>query len=126
MEAMHETSTQSPKQKLSSRWLDVALMLSAAGLLLSIVVLGSRADAFAPPFAKASGGAGGMVTRVGDYELLTADVGAEDVLFVLDQRSEEVCVYRTDQQQAVQLLQRLNLPRTFAEARAKSQGRTSP
>lgn len=105
--------------------LDAALGLLATLLLAGIVGIVWNTAAFEPPQARAET-SGGMVAQVGEYELLTADVGNENALFVIDQRTEELCIYRTDQVQGVQLLQRMNLPRLFLDARAKSQGRTNP
>lgn len=105
--------------------LETALGVLATLLMAAIVAVVWTSAPVQPRQARAET-SGGMVAQVGEFELLTADVGNENALFVIDQRTEELCIYRTDQVQGVQLLQRLSLPRLFVDARAKSQGRTNP
>ena len=38
-----------------------------------------------------------MVTSVGDYSIMTTDGGNEELLFVLDNRNEQLMVYKVDQ-----------------------------
>lgn len=64
-----------------------------------------------------------MVSRTGSLSVLTADGGNEDVLVILDERTETMSVYRTDARGGVQLLQTLSLPTVFTEARARTLGR---
>lgn len=76
-------------------------------------------------FAQLGGPAGtrsGMISAVSGYSLMTSDAGADDIILVLDNRNEELMVYRTEGQ-AIQLHQKVPLPRLFTEARARNQGR---
>ncbi|MDX2130682.1 MAG: hypothetical protein SFY69_01360 [Planctomycetota bacterium] len=66
---------------------------------------------------------GEMVSRAGAMTALTADAGNEDVLVVLDERSEMLLIYRTDTRNGVQQLSRLPLQTLFTEARARALGR---
>ena len=53
---------------------------------------------------------------------MTANAGVDDLLLVLEGRSEELLVYRADRN-GTQLHQRLNVPKLFEDARAMAQGR---
>ena len=58
--------------------------------------------------------------------MLTASFENEDLLFVLDSRTEQIMVYRVDNMQSVTLRDRQSLPALFAAARTRSQGRGNP
>lgn len=97
------------------------LMVAAAGLasLLALHAIGG-----APPVGGGGGSAhAGMVSQAGQHTILTADASNEDLVLVLDERSEELLVYRTDINKGVQLFQRLRLPEVFVDARARATGR---
>ena len=79
-----------------------------------------------PLFGDPAHGRGGMVTSAGGYTVMTANVDSEDVLLVLDSRSEQLLVYRVENLQAVQLRDRQSLPGLFTAARARNQGRGNP
>lgn len=67
---------------------------------------------------------GGMVTQAGVYTALISNGGNDDLLVVLDGRSEELLVYRPEGNQGVpQLVQRLNVQTLFTEARTRAEGR---
>lgn len=102
-------------QERGLRWL-----LSISGVLL----LGMLAwQAQAMQIGRGDGGGGaGMVSNVGDYTMMTFPAGNEDMLLTLDNRSEELYVYRVENQNAVSLFQKLSLPRLFSEARTRAQG----
>jgi hypothetical protein len=68
-------------------------------------------------FALAAGLPGDVVTRVGDFSLLTFDAGSDDVLVVLDGRDEQILVYGIEQQNKLVLLDREALPAIFNTAR---------
>lgn len=88
------------------------------GVLVCAQLLGS-----APPFGGGSNGGGGMVSQRGSHTIMTADAGSDDVVLVLDGRNEQLFVYRTNQQTGMQLLQKLNLPTVFADARIRNAGK---
>lgn len=98
----------------SSRASSPALWASAFVILALILVQAGRQVGTS---AKAE-----MVSQTGAYTVLTADGGSNNVLVVLDKRSEEVFVYSAVQQ-GVELQQRLPLAKLFTDARAKSRGR---
>lgn len=65
-----------------------------------------------------------MVAQAGVYTALISPGGNDDLLVVLDGRSEELMVYRPDGNQGVpQLVQRLNVQTLFTEARTRAEGR---
>jgi hypothetical protein len=63
--------------------------------------------------------AAGMVSQVGPLTVMTADAGSDDVLLVLEGRSEDLYVYRSDRN-GVQLQQRLSIPKLFTDAKMMS------
>ncbi len=65
----------------------------------------------------------GMVSRSGNYAVLTNESGNEDLLVVLDERTESVLVYRGDPQKGIELQQKFNLPRAFEDARLRTIGK---
>lgn len=64
-----------------------------------------------------------LVTRAGFLTALTANAGNEEILVVLDDRSEILLVYRTDPRSGVQQAARLPLQALFTDARARALGR---
>ncbi|MBL8762089.1 MAG: hypothetical protein JNL50_12385 [Phycisphaerae bacterium] len=97
----------------------VRWMLSASAVLL-VALLAWRAQAM--QIGRGGDGGAGMVSAVGDYTMMTFPVGNEDMLLTLDNRSEELYVYRVENQNAVSLFQKLGLPRLFSEARTRAAG----
>lgn len=95
-----------------------ALWVSAICLFALILAQGWFNSRPALPEANA-----GVVSAVGPLTILTAESNNEDLVLVLDNRAEELFVYRTDIRSGIQLHQRLTIPQVFAEARARSQGR---
>jgi hypothetical protein len=65
-----------------------------------------------------------LVASVGGMTALTvAGASSEDLLLVIDGRSEELFVYRVENQQAVELQRRYSLPRMFTDARGQGPAR---
>lgn len=92
-------------------------------LAATAVVLGTFLTVQA--FAQLGGPAGtrsGMISQVSGYSIMTSDAGSDDIVLVLDNRNEELMVYRSEGN-AIQLYQKLSLPRVFTEARTRNQGR---
>ncbi len=58
-------------------------------------------------------------TAGGSTTILSTEVSNEDLILILDSRTEELLAYRTDVQKGVQLVQRLNVPTVFADARGR-------
>ncbi len=61
-----------------------------------------------------------MVSRVGEMTLLTAATGSEEILLALDNRHEQVLVYKVVNQTSVELFQKYDLARVFSDARSRS------
>lgn len=97
--------------------LNTSLALSAAALAVALL----RGPA-TPAFAEQDAMASGAINRAGDFQTLTVNIGNEDAVVVLDERSEELFVYRIDSQQTLQLAQRASVPRIFLDARARAAG----
>jgi len=95
---------------------DPSRLLSMTALVLA---LGLGAALLMPPLPVARGE---MVSQVGEYTVLTTDGGNEELLLLLDARSEDLLVYRIEKQSTVQLFQRVNLPRVFQDAKARARG----
>ncbi|MBX3409851.1 MAG: hypothetical protein KF859_08185 [Phycisphaeraceae bacterium] len=97
-----------------------SLRVSAAMLagLLGVQLLVS-----AQPVRVSSTRAQGMVSQAGGHTIMAADAGNENLLMIIDSRSEELLVYRTTTQGGMQLFQRLNLPQVFSDARSRAVGR---
>jgi hypothetical protein len=64
-----------------------------------------------------------MVSSVGGVTMLTTDAGTDEVLIVLDNRTEMLMVYRVNNVSAVELLQRQPVGVMFNDARIKSLGK---
>jgi len=107
-------SGRTPDPERGPRW----LLSASAVVLLGLVAW----QAQAMQIGRSDGGGAGMVSNVGDYTMMTFPVGNEDMLLTLDNRSEELYVYRVENQNAVALFQKLSLPRLFSEARTRAQG----
>ncbi len=63
-----------------------------------------------------------MVAQSDHLVAMTAQGGSEDILLVLDNRTEQLSVYKVGNQTALELVQRLALPDLFQSARAKRLG----
>lgn len=100
--------------------------LVALAIGLAVLVLWQAAGfaGFPPPLLGGSTSAhAGMVSQAGGYAILASEAGNEDIIVVLDDRSESLLVYRLDNQNNLLLHQKLDLPRLFIEARARGPGR---
>lgn len=96
---------------------NLALSVSALVLGLLIVTVAGRGglpQALGVPLTE--------VAQSGDYTALTCDGGNEDVLIVLDGRTEQLFVYKVVNQTAVNLYQREDVSRLFGDARARARG----
>lgn len=93
---------------------NIALSLSALVLFGLIATVAGRGL----PVARAAA----EVAQSGDYTALTCDGGNGDILVVLDGRTEQLFVYKVQNQNAVNIVQREDLGRIFADARARVRG----
>lgn len=84
----------------------VLLTLSAGALLALLCWQATRAQ---PARAQ-------VALLAGDYVMLTAEAGSEDLCLVLDNRSETLLAYRVRNQNEVVLQARYRLPDLFRQA----------
>ncbi|HYE60776.1 MAG TPA: hypothetical protein VD997_02170 [Phycisphaerales bacterium] len=96
--------------------------LWASAFVLLALVLIQAETMLAQPFERGDAAQAGMVSQTGNLTVMTADGGADDLLLVLEGRTEELLVYRSDRN-GVLLQQRLSVPKLFQDARAMSQGK---
>lgn len=96
--------------------------LWASAFVLLALVLIQAETMLAQPFERGDAAHAGMVSQTGNLTVMTADAGADDLLLVLEGRTEELLVYRSDRN-GVQLQQRLSVPKLFQDARAMTQGK---
>lgn len=97
-------------------------MVSAA-LLAAVILL--RAGGLSGPLG-ASPAAAEMSAESGAYKVLTTQSGSEELLYMIDERSEQLHVYRVRQTNAVDLVAREDLRRMFTAARAAALGAAGP
>lgn len=64
-----------------------------------------------------------VVSRVGDFTMLSFNAGSDDVLAVLDGRGEELYFYRVKNQRELEFLGREDLKAVFATGRRIGPGR---
>lgn len=107
-------------------WTAAALALACAFLIGR--GFGSSGGASLDPLSLlgAAQAQAGMVSHVGSLAVMTADVGSEEVLVVLDNRSEQLLVYRVENMTVASLVQRTSLARVFLDGRHRAQGRPPP
>lgn len=135
-------TTESTSQNVSRPGTSLVPLMASALVLVGLVVAqfgrimgwygvgprGAASIVLAQPIPglDTSAGARGMVSHAGGFVVLTSEAGNEDLLVVLDQRNEELFVYKMEQQNSLQLTQRLSVSQLFVEARTRAQGRPPP
>lgn len=106
----------------SSPWLRrglIALAVVLSGLITFSIVgragsspaTDSLAGIFSPAVAKAD-----LVNQLGDFQMLAVDGGSEDVVLVIDQRSEAILIYNA-QQNGLKFLGKRDIRDIFLQAR---------
>jgi hypothetical protein len=63
-----------------------------------------------------------VVAETGHLVALTAHAGDADILYMLDNRVEQLMLYKVTQQDTIELVQSLDLPELFRSARARRLG----
>ena len=92
--------------------------LSASALVIAALVVVQAGKLLSGPEARAD-----LVSTAGTVSVLTAEANnSNDVLFVLDGRSEELMVYKLENQTNWELFKKYNLPRMFSEAKVRTPG----
>jgi len=114
MNTLNDRTTSRPTGTVRSALIATAV---AGGALLAF-----QAAAFVPQ-GGSSGSRSGMVSQSGPYTMMSSDAGNEDIVIVLDNRNEQLMVYKVDNGQSVQLFQKLALPRLFMDAKARAAGK---
>lgn len=64
----------------------------------------------------------GLVSDVGGMTILTVEANSDELVFVIDSRSEELMVYKAENNQTLELLQKYNVPEVFNQAKARVVG----
>jgi hypothetical protein len=107
-----------------------ALLWASAFVLAGLIVVqlgrtrGPVSDGFTPAaLAAAAASPDGVVSRVGEYTVMTFNAGNDDVLAILDGRAEELFLYRVRNMTEFEFIGRDNLPGLFATARKLGPGR---
>jgi hypothetical protein len=123
---MSESAT-IPAPSTAGLWCSAVLLALLCGLLLGRGSVGTGVDAIDPAsLLGAAQARAGMVSHVGSLAVMTCDVGTEEVLVVLDNRGEQMLVYRVENMNTASLVQRVSLPRVFLDGRHRAQGRPPP
>jgi hypothetical protein len=120
MESTHHTNvpefTEQARRGSGSRLSSSVLLWASAFVLAGLIVM--QAGRFGGE-ARAE-----VVASTGGLTALTfTATSSEDMLAVIDSRSEELFIYRVENQSNLELYRRYNLPRMFTDARAQGAGR---
>ena len=108
------TTTNASGGKQGGRFSQAALWASACVIAALIIVQAGR---MGPEPARAD-----VVSSVGGMTALTFESQSEDLLAVIDGRSENLFVYRVENKNSLDLLRSYSLPTVFAEARSRAGG----
>ncbi len=100
--------------------LNSSAALSASAVIIAALIIVQAGRLLTGPDARAD-----VVATSGNVTALTVEASnSNDVLLVLDGRSEELLVYKVENQSNVELHKKYNLPRMFSDARARASGKT--
>ena len=93
--------------------------LSASALVIAALIVVQAGRMLSGPEARAD-----LVGATGTLTVLTAEASnSNDVLLVLDGRSEELLVYKVENQSNLDLYKKYPLPRMFSDAKGRSSGK---
>lgn len=87
----------------------------SAGILAALIVV--QGGGFFESQAQAE-----MAVNSGSYSMMTTDGGNDEILVVVDSRQESLMVYRTVNNNNLELLEREELSSLFSRARARTLG----
>ncbi len=99
------------------RWSPDAVLLASAFVLVALIIVQAGRLGW-PSEARAE-----MVSQVGGFTMLTTDAGNDDMLVVLDNRTDQLTVYKVENQSSIEQHKKYELSRIFADARSRAQGR---
>lgn len=101
-----------------------ARVLFAATAIVGAALLIVQASARVPQLGPSgSSGRSGMVSQSGPFTVMSSDAGNEDIVVVVDNRNEQLLVYKVENSQSLQLFQKLSMPRLFVDAKARAAGK---
>jgi len=117
-------STPSTSRSRATVLITRALWLSA-GVLLGLILFRSEPLSFSwgvPPVLsqRPDHAHAGMIGQAGSFSLMTTTASNEELFVVLDGRQEQLMVYRVENGNAANLMQKASLPRLFLEAKSRS------
>ena len=98
-------------------------MLLTTTLVLLLLVGVRLGTLIAPAHAETEFPGADVVSRVGDYTMLTLSADNDDVLLVLDGRNESLAAYRVKNKNAFELVESRDLKAIFAEGRRIGSGK---
>ena len=99
--------------------LNSSALLTASALIIGALVIVQAGRLLTGTPAQAD-----LVSSSGSFTALTVEAtNSNDVLLILDGRSEELMVYKVENQSAVELFKKYNVPRLMSEARGRHTGR---
>lgn len=64
----------------------------------------------------------GLVSEAGGMTILTVEANSDELVFVVDSRSEELLVYKAENNQTIEMLQKYNIPEIFNQAKGRVVG----
>lgn len=96
------------------------LALGALGLAGVLAFLWTSRPSSPAGFFESTALANPMVSHAGGVAMMTTDSGTDEILVVLDSRTESMLVYRVDSGSVFELLQRASLPQMFVDAKTKA------
>jgi hypothetical protein len=105
----NQTTHQPTRRRLS---IDIALWASAFVIGAMVIVQAGR---HADNAARAD-----MVTEVGDLVIMTAQGQNDELLYMIDNRAEDLLIYEVAQQKSLDLIRKEHLPDLFKSARASA------
>ena len=99
-----------------------ALLVGAGALAATLVgrLVGPGPGVGSSPFANLA--MADMVASTGDYTAMTTRTASQELLYVVDDRAEQLLIYEVNNAREIILLRREDLPSLFAAARARSGG----
>lgn len=96
--------------------------LAASGVALGVVALGAVISRGVSDVTIERAAQASTVSTVGDLTILTGEGQGEDVVYVLDNATERLLIYRLSNPERIEYLETLSLQRVFIEGRRRFGG----